>query len=98
MALPSRDMKLPPGDMELPLGDMEPPARELALPTPDLRFPALAMKLQPFDLLEKLAIWPEGGADVGFDQQGGVHDTVFVQVQQLISADRARRSRVRRSS
>ena len=58
------------------------PASEEMEPAPLFLRP---LELQPLDALEKLAVRPEGRADVGFDQQRVVHDTVIVQVEQLIA-------------
>jgi len=43
------------------------------------------LKLQPLDLFEQLAVWTKRGAKVRFDQQSGIHNTVIIQVEQLIA-------------
>jgi len=36
-------------------------------------------------LFEQLAVWTKRGAKVRFDQQSGIHNTVIIQVEQLIA-------------
>ena len=68
--------------------DIESPPCHMTPASPEIASGPLflgSLKLQPFDLPEKLAIRSEGGPDVGFDQQRDVHDTVIIQVEQLIA-------------
>lgn len=81
MAPAAWEMPPAPWEMAPALCDTAPASSQM----PPAALFALPFELQPLDAFEKLAIWSEGGADVGFDQQRLVHYTVIIQVEQLVA-------------
>ena len=66
-----------------------PPALNRLAPDPGRMIPAplllRPLELYPLDAFEKLALWPETRANIGFGQQRGIHNTVVTKVKQRVT-------------